>query len=87
MTAETTFKEYVEEKGLTFSLLDFGSPEYVDLVEAFNKVKFRLEAEEEARECGELRARLKLHEQSEREQRPIRPHLRRLRARVRSVAA
>ena len=86
MTAETTFKEFVEEKGLTFSLLDFGSPEYVDLVEAFNRVKFSLEAEEEAREYGELRVKLKLREQSERE-RPIRPQIRRLRARLRFAGA
>ena len=48
MTADTTFKEFVEEKNLKFSLLDFGSPEYRSLVEAFNKAKLKLEAEEDA---------------------------------------
>jgi hypothetical protein len=61
MTADTTFKEFVEEKGLKFSLLDFGSREYRDLVEAFNKVKLTLEAEEEAREYEEERATLMLN--------------------------
>jgi hypothetical protein len=28
MTANTTFKEFVEENDFNFSLLDFGSPEY-----------------------------------------------------------
>ncbi len=64
MTADTTFKEFVEENGLKFSLLDFGSPEYRDLVEAFNRVKFMLEAEEDAREHERERARLMLNEQS-----------------------
>jgi len=50
MTADTTFKEFVEEKNLKFSLLDFGSPEYRDLVEEFNKTKLMLEPEEEVRE-------------------------------------
>jgi hypothetical protein len=64
MTADTTFKEFVEEKGLKFSLLDFGSPEYRNLVEAFNEVKLKLEAEEDAREYEKERARLRLNEQS-----------------------
>jgi hypothetical protein len=62
MTADTTFKEFVEEKGLKFSLLDFCSPEYENLVEAFNKVKFRMEAEEDARETERERLRLGLSE-------------------------
>lgn len=64
MTADTTFKEFVEEKGLKFSLLDFGSREYRALVEAFNEVKLKLEAEEEAREYEKERARLMLNDQS-----------------------
>ena len=64
MTADTTFKEFVEEMGLKFSLLDFGSREYRNLVEAFNEVKFKLEAEEEAREYEKERARLMLNERS-----------------------
>jgi len=64
MTADTTFKEFVEEKNLKFSLLDFGSPEYKNLVETFNKAKLKLEAEEEAREYEKERARLMLNEQS-----------------------
>ena len=64
MTAETTFKEFVEEKDLKFSLLVFGSPEYRSLVEVFNKAKLKLEAEEDAREHEKERARLMLSEQS-----------------------
>ena len=67
MTADTTFKEFVEEKNLKFSLLDFGSPEYRKLVEAFNEVKRKLEAEEEAREHERERARLMLDEDPETE--------------------
>ncbi len=63
MTADTTFKEFVEENDLKFSLLDYGSPEYKRLVEVFNKAKFKLEAEEDAREYAKERARLKLSEQ------------------------
>ena len=62
MTADTTFKEFVEEKDLIFSLLDFNSREYRNLVEEFNRVKFKLEAEEYAREYGGL-ARLMPNEQ------------------------
>ena len=64
MTADTTFKEFVEEKGLKFALLDFGSPEYRTLVEAFNEVKLKLETEEEAREYEKERARLMLNDRS-----------------------
>jgi hypothetical protein len=64
MTADTTFKEFVEEKDLNFSRLDFGSPEYRTLVEAFNKAKVQLKAEGEAREYKEERARLELNEHS-----------------------
>ena len=60
----TTFKEFVEEKDLTFSLLDFGFPEYRSLVEASNKAKLKLEAEEETREYERERARLMLNERS-----------------------
>ena len=63
MTADTTFKEFVEEKDLNFSLLEFGSPEYTSLVEAFNAAKFQMEAEEEAREHERERTRLMLAEQ------------------------
>ena len=64
MTADTTFKEFVEENHLNFSLLDFDSREYRDLVRAFNDVKFKLEAEEEAREREKERVRLKLKKPS-----------------------
>jgi hypothetical protein len=64
MTADTTFKEFVEEMGLKFSLLDFGSRKYKDLVEAFNRVKFELEAAEEALEHEKIRARLTPNGQS-----------------------
>ncbi len=65
MTIDTIFKEFVEEKGINFSLLVFGSWKYRNLVEAFNKVKFKLDAEEDAREHENIRARLMLNEQSE----------------------
>ena len=56
MTIDTTFKEFVDENGLNFCLLDFSSRNYRDLVEAFNKVKSRLRAEQEARNNETLRA-------------------------------
>jgi hypothetical protein len=49
MTADTTFKEFVEEEGLTFSLLEVDSLKYRKLVERFNEVKLKLRAEEEGR--------------------------------------
>jgi len=49
MTADTTFKEFVEEEGLTFASLDADSRKYRNLVERFNEVKLRLRAEVEAR--------------------------------------
>jgi hypothetical protein len=45
MTADTTFKEFVEEEGLAFSLLEVDR----NLVERFNEVKVKLRAEEEER--------------------------------------
>jgi hypothetical protein len=65
MTIDTTFKEFVEEKGINFSLLVFGSRKHRNLVKAFNNVKFKLDAEEDAREHEKIRARLRLSEQSE----------------------
>ncbi len=64
MTIDTTFKEFVDERGIDFFLLDFGSRNYRKLVEAFNDVKSRLAAEEEAREHEKARAWLSLREQS-----------------------
>jgi len=49
MTADTTFKEFVEEEGLTFSLLEVDSLKYRNLVERFNEVKHKLRALEEGR--------------------------------------
>jgi len=49
MTADTTFKEFVEEEGCAFSLLEFDSRDYMKLVERFNEVKLKLRSEEEAR--------------------------------------
>jgi hypothetical protein len=43
-----TFKEFVEEEGLSYALLEFGSAEYLNLVERFNAVKFQLRADAEA---------------------------------------
>jgi hypothetical protein len=63
MTTDTTFKQFVEEKGLNLSVLDFGSRKYRNLVKAFNGARLKLEAEEEARECEKERARLKLNKQ------------------------
>ncbi len=60
MTADMTFKEFVEANNLSFVLLDFDSQEYRDLVDRFNAYKFRLEAEEEAREHAAERIRLNL---------------------------
>ncbi len=65
MTIDTIFKEFVEEKGINFCLLDFGSRKYRNLVAAFNMVKFELDAEEDAREREKIRARLMPDEQSE----------------------
>jgi hypothetical protein len=64
MTADTTFKEFVEERGLRFSLLDFGSREYRNLVKVFNEAKLKLEAEEEAPKYEEMRAKWMLNGQS-----------------------
>jgi hypothetical protein len=86
MTADTTFKEFVEEKDLNFSSLDFGSPEYRSLVEAFNAVKFQLEAEEEGREHEEERRRLMLAEQRAAEGLP-RHRTRPVRSSARSAAS
>jgi len=58
MTEDTTFKEFVEEMGLNFSLLDFDSRRYRNLVEKFNEVKQKIKEEEEALEHGMTRARL-----------------------------
>jgi len=64
MTIDTTFKEFVDETGVDFFLLDFGSRKYRKLVEAFNDVKSRLAAEDEAREHEKARAWLLRREQS-----------------------
>ena len=64
MTIHTIFKEFVEENGIEFCLLDFGSRRYRSLVEAFNKVKLKLGAEEEALEYEKIRAWLMLKERS-----------------------
>lgn len=60
MTADTTFREFVEETGTSFYLLEFGSPHYRNLVEEFNKAKLDLEAKAEDREREEWRARFAL---------------------------
>ena len=62
MTQNTMFKEFVEERGLNFSLLDFNSPEHKELVATFNKAKLALIEEGVARE-HEDRARMVLEEQ------------------------
>ena len=64
ITTDTVFKEFVEEKGIHFCTLNFGSQKYTSLIEAFNAVKFKLGAEEAAREGEKARAWLTLNEQS-----------------------
>jgi len=58
MTEDTTFKEFVEEMGLNFSLLDFSSRKYRSLVEKFNEAKVRIKNAEEALEHEMTRTRL-----------------------------
>ena len=77
MNIDTTFKEFVDERGINFLQLDFGSRKYRSLVEAFNNAKSELGAEAEAREHEKIRAWLVLNEQSAMEK------LRNLRARRR----
>ena len=81
MTIDTTFKEFVDERGINFFQLDFGSRKYRSLVEAFNKAKSELGAKEEAREYEKIREWLVLNEQSAMEK------LRSLRARHRERRA
>lgn len=64
MTIDTTFKEFVSERGINFCLLDVGSRKYTALVEAFNRAKSSLGAEEEAREHERIRAWLALREKA-----------------------
>jgi hypothetical protein len=64
MTADTTFKEFVEEEGLSFFLLEVGSRRYRNFVEKFNEAKHKLRAEEEARLYQSVRPLLILDEQS-----------------------
>ena len=64
MTEDTTFKEFVEEMGLSFFLLDFGSRKYRSLVERFNAAKVKLKSEEETLEHVMTRARLMLDKRS-----------------------
>ena len=49
MTADTTFKEFVEEQGLSFSRVEFDSEKHGSLIGRFNRLKLRLRAEMEAR--------------------------------------
>jgi len=78
MNIDTTFKEFVDERGINFLELDFGSRRYRSLVEAFNNAKSELGAKEEAREHEKIRAWLVVNEQSAMEK------LRSLRARRRA---
>ncbi|MGD0660389.1 MAG: hypothetical protein ABSD38_20195 [Syntrophorhabdales bacterium] len=67
MTADTTFKEFVEEEGLTLSLLEVDSLQYRNLVERFNEVKVKLRAQEGDRLHERARLVLILNGQSVRE--------------------
>ena len=51
MTADTTFKEFVEEEGPTFSLLEVDSLKYRKLVERFNEVKLGTAGLKKRAEC------------------------------------
>jgi hypothetical protein len=62
MTTDTIFKEFVEGHGISFCTLVYGSRTYRNLVGAFNKMKFDLEAEEDALERESIRVRLMLAE-------------------------
>ena len=46
MTKETTFKEFVEEKGIRFARLVYGSEEYIDLARQFNEAKLQIAEED-----------------------------------------
>jgi hypothetical protein len=65
MTQNTTFKEFVEERGLNFSLLGFDSPEHEELAAAFNKAKLALIEGEITREHEEDKARIALEERKQ----------------------
>jgi len=57
MTIDTTFKEFVEEEGIKLSLLEVGSAEYWNLIEAFNRTKIELRAKAENLEYAGARER------------------------------
>ena len=58
MTEDTTFKEFVEEMGLNFFLLDFDSRKYRSLIGKFNEAKLKIKKKEEALEHQMTRTRL-----------------------------
>jgi len=80
MTSDTTFKEFVSEKGINFCLLGVGSHSYRNLVKAFNRAKSQLRAEEEGREHEQMRAWLAVAERAAienlRRRRALRPRRR-----------
>jgi hypothetical protein len=57
MTADTTFREFVEKTGIRPSMLKVGSQEYWDLIEAFNGTSVKLRTEAKNVEHEEARAR------------------------------
>ena len=58
MTEDTTFKEFVEEMGLNFFLLDFDSRKYRSLIGKFNEAKLKIKRKEEALAHEMTRTRL-----------------------------
>ena len=58
MTEDTTFKEFVEEMGLNFFLLDFDSRKYRSLIGKFNEAKLKIKKKEETLEHQMTRTRL-----------------------------
>ncbi len=46
MTKDTTFKEFVEEKGITFTRLVYDSDEYRELARQFNEAKLELTSQD-----------------------------------------
>lgn len=65
MTANTTFKEFVEERGIRFSMLNTDSQKYTDLIVKFNRAKIKLRIEDEAGEVARTMVDLEHGEQLE----------------------
>lgn len=53
MTTDTTFKEFLAEKGVSLARLAYNSEEYRDLARQFNEAKFQLIQEKQKTEGDE----------------------------------